>query len=331
MQNAEKKDILVCAEFVHQNELAKVTFELLSEACRLKKKLYNSKVILSCLGFDLNKEKIKQDVKDYGVDILVFAQHPNLKEYSSDLFDKVLFEIIEDKEPSIVLIAATNIGRDLAPSVACALDTGLTADCTKFDISENKTLLSTRPTFGGKLFATIECRNKVQMATARENVFPIEKTIQNQNLEIEEFRIKTNLGNSLIEVVKRIEEAFEQKSDLKDAKIVVSGGMGLKNKAGFEKLFAFAKKIGASVGASRKAVERKLIDPKYQIGQTGTSIRPNLYIAIGISGALQHVSGVCGCKRIIAVNNNPNAAIFDFANIGIVSDCFDFFEKMSKI
>ena len=221
------------------------------------------------------------------------------------------------------MIGATNQGRDLAPRVSAALGTGLTADCTGLDINEKGQLAATRPTFGGQLMATILCKTYPQMATVRPNVFKVNP--QDFYVETELISCPANISYlkknvELIDFKKTIESEI---NDLDSAEIIVAGGKGLKNEKGFELLRSFAQKIGATVGATRGAVEMGLAPASIQIGQTGKTVNPKVYIACGISGAIQHTVGMTGSEHIIAINNDENAPIFDIADTGIVGDIFE--------
>ena len=249
-----------------------------------------------------------------------------------------------------MLIGATNIGRDIAPRISGALGTGLTADCTNLDINEKGQLAATRPTFGGQLMATILCKTYPQMATVRPNVFKVNPIDNFVDTEFISRPINIDLNNNKVRIVefkKTIENVI---NELDSAEIIVAGGKGLKNAEGFKLINSlifssfisspimdlyitlkllkqFADKIGASVGATRVAVEMGLAPQSAQIGQTGRTVTPKIYIACGISGAIQHTVGMEGAQHIIAINNDENAPIFDIADTGIVGDFFEIIPK----
>ena len=232
--------------------------------------------------------------------------------------------LIEKYHPSIVLYGATNNGRDLAPRVACRLETGLTADCTELDIDEETGLLvSTRPTFGGNLMATILCPDhRPQMSTVRPGVFKKGTPDEGRTGEIvaEDVHIDpAQIRVSLVERVKEVAEAV----NLEEAEIIVSGGRGLKEEKGFDLIRELAGVLGATVGASRAAVDAGWISHVHQVGQTGKTVAPKLYIAVGISGAIQHLAGMSGSDTVVAINKDPDAPIFDVADYAVVGDLYE--------
>ena len=222
-----------------------------------------------------------------------------------------------------MLIGATNQGRDLAPRVAAALGTGLTADCTGLDINEKGQLAATRPTFGGQLMATILCKTFPQMATVRPNVFKVYREDSFVETEFVSCPVNISYVKNRVELLDFKKTVDTVINDLDSAEIIVAGGKGLKNEKGFELLNRFAQKIGATVGATRGAVELGLAPVSVQIGQTGKTVSPKVYIACGISGAIQHTVGMTGSEYIIAINNDEDAPIFDIADTGIVGDVFE--------
>ena len=231
-----------------------------------------------------------------------------------------------------MLIGATNQGRDLAPRISSSLHTGLTADCIELDINEKGLLAATRPTFGGELMATILCKNYPQMATVRPNVFKVHNV--NYHVNTEFIKKDTSILDSLtnhVEILEFKKTVENEINNLDNADIVVAGGMGLKNEKGFELLQKFAHKIGGIVGATRPAVENGLAPHSVQIGQTGKTVRPKIYIACGISGAIQHTVGMDKAEHIIAINNDPDAPIFDIADTGIVGDFFEIIPKYLEL
>lgn len=266
---------------------------------------------------------LEKELFEYGADKVYVADHQTLGNYRTDAYTKVIFDAITQYKPEIVLLGATHIGRDLGPCLAVKANTGLTADCTKLEIDpEDKKIKQTRPAFGGNLMATIVCPNhRPQMSTVRPGVMSKleqqpgrtgEVVSLSVNLKEEEIRTK------VIEIVKSVKEMVS----LTDAEVIVSGGMGLGKAEGFDLLKQLADKFGGVVAASRAAVDAGWIDHAYQVGQTGTTVKPKIYIACGISGAIQHVAGMQEAEQIIAINNNENAPIFEVADYGIVGDIY---------
>ena len=229
-----------------------------------------------------------------------------------------------------MLVGATNQGRDLAPRIASSLGTGLTADCTDLDINENGKLAATRPTFGGQLMATILCKTYPQMATVRPKVFKV--TPDDMFVQTEFINCPVNIDitsdkYSILDFQKTIDTNIDE---LDSAEIIVAGGKGLKNKEGFALLKKFANKIGGTIAASRGAVEMGIAPSNIQVGQTGKTVAPKIYIACGISGAIQHTIGMTGSEHIIAINNDDSAPIFEIADTGIVGDVFEILNEYLK-
>lgn len=316
-------NILLYAEVTKENYLHTVLFELANKAQELSKKLDNATVsaLLICkkgLG-----ELYKEAFINSGFDSVYIAEDNRLTHYSTELYSKVAIDIIKEIKPEIILIGATTQGRDLAPRISASLHTGLTADCTGLDINEKGQLAATRPTFGGKLMATILCRTLPQMATVRPKVF---KPASENIVKDTQFIYKTPEIDNIVKKVEFIEfvkNANSSINELDSADIIVAGGRGMKNAAGFELLKNFAEKIGGVVAASRGAVDMGLATADIQIGQTGKTVTPKLYIACGISGAIQHTIGMSESDKIIAINTDGNAPIFDISDCGIVGDVFE--------
>jgi electron transfer flavoprotein alpha subunit len=242
--------------------------------------------------------------------------------YTTDAYTKVICDLANSLKPEVILYGATYIGRDLAPRIAARMKTGLTADCTALDIDENGLLLQIRPAFGGNLIATIICpERRPQMATIRPGV--MKKALMDEGRRGEVIEIKPVIEEKDIrtEIISIIKEA-RQKVNLEEADIIVSGGRGVGGPEGFKLIEELAEVLGGVVGASRAAVEAGWIPSDHQVGQTGKTVRPKLYIACGISGAIQHIAGMGGAKTIVAINKNPDAPIFKIADYGIVGDLF---------
>lgn len=300
--------------------LQKVALELLGKGRELSEKL-GVKLKAVLVGYEV--EKLANTLIKHGADEVIVLENILLKNYTTDGYTNAIEKIAIERKPEIILIGATNIGRDLGPRLAARLKTGLTADCTGLDIDENtKNLLMTRPAFGGNLMATIECPNhRPQMATVRPGVFPLpcpddrrEGRIEKIDVKIKEEEIRT--------VVEKIVKSLDEKIDITEAKVIVSGGRGIGNKEGFEMLKELAHLLGGVVGASRAAVDAGWIGKDHQVGQTGKTVRPKLYIACGISGAIQHLAGMQESEYIIAINKDENAPIMSIADLGIVGDVY---------
>lgn len=319
--NLEYKDIMVFCE-QRNGKLMQVASELLTEGKRLADKT-ECDVNALIIGNDVLP--LCDKIMSYGAKKIIIAENELLREYSTDAFTKVFCEAIEKYKPSIVLIGATSIGRDLAPRIAARIHTGLTADCISFEIDfEQGILLQTRPAFGGNLMATIVTKHhRPQIATVRPGVMEVkfcgdvnhEADVETLNVEIAEEDIRT-LVLDVVEVIK-------DKAALGQAEIIVSGGRGLGNATGFSLIEKLANSLGGVVGATRAAVDAGWIDHSFQVGQTGETVRPKLYIACGISGAVQHVVGMQKSDYIVAINKDPNAAIFNVADCGISGDLYE--------
>ena len=314
--------------FVEQEDgkLADVTLELCGKARELADKL-GVKVGAILPGY--NVADLAKTLYAYGADKVYLIDDPALARFTSAPYAYVINELINKYEPQIVLYGASPVGRDLAPRIASMTRSGLTADCTELQIgdvvdaktkAEYKNLLQQiRPAFGGNIVATIvNPLQWPQMATVREGVFPKKDADESRVGELVEEKIAIPADQLVVEVLERFIE--EKKVDLKGARIVVAGGGGLGSKENFKMLFELANALGGAVGASRAAVDSGYIDRDYQIGQTGTTVRPALYIAVGISGAVQHRVGMQDSAKIIAINNDPNAPIFSIAHYSIVGD-----------
>ncbi|WP_461246201.1 electron transfer flavoprotein subunit alpha/FixB family protein [Treponema sp. R6D11] len=318
----------------HEGKAAEVSLELVSKARELADKL---KVEVSAALFG---EKVSGEVSrlaSLGADRVYIAEDSHLKYYTPIPYSKLMNQVVEEYKPQIVLFGATTEGRDLAPRVASHLKVGLTADCTDLQIGDHTQkdteykdiLYQIRPAFGGNIIATIVSpEKKPQMATVREGVMRMAQP--NNSRKAETVKIKTSLGANdfLTEIIERVME--EKSVNLKGAQIIVAGGMGVGSKENFALIRELAQTLGAEVGASRAAVDQGFIGKEHQVGQTGTTVRPKLYIACGISGAIQHRAGMDGSARIIAINNDPEAPIFGVAHYGIVGDLNEVIPKMIK-
>lgn len=316
----ESKNLWVVVE-TEEGAAKNVGYELLSVGRTLADKLGQQLVAL-VMGKEV--QGVAQTCIAYGADQVLLVEGDEYATYNTDAATYAVVTLIEKYHPSIVLYGATNNGRDLAPRVACRLETGLTADCTELDIDEETGLLvSTRPTFGGNLMATILCPDhRPQMSTVRPGVFKKGTPDEGRTGEIvaEDVHIDpAQIRVSLVERVKEVAEAV----NLEEAEIIVSGGRGLKEEKGFELIRELAGVLGATVGASRAAVDAGWISHVHQVGQTGKTVAPKLYIAVGISGAIQHLAGMSGSDTVVAINKDPDAPIFDVADYAVVGDLYE--------
>lgn len=318
MENINQyKNVWVYAE-QRNGVITPVVFELLGEGKKIAKET-GSELCAFIIGN--NVSSLANELIEYGAEKVYVAESPLLENYSTDGYSKVLCDGINEYKPEIVLYGATHIGRDLAPRIAARINTGLTADCTKLEVDpEDKKLRQTRPAFGGNLMATIVCPNhRPQMSTVRPGV--MEKAIRNKDnkgtiINVNLKLVKEDIRTIVVEVIKHKKDMVS----LTDADVIVSGGKGLGSADGFKILKQLADVLGGTVGASRAAVDAGWIDPANQVGQTGTTVKPKIYFACGISGAIQHLAGMSDSDTIIAINKNPMAPIFDVANYGIVGD-----------
>ncbi|MGI6216784.1 MAG: electron transfer flavoprotein subunit alpha/FixB family protein [Coriobacteriales bacterium] len=302
-------------------ELLGVALELLGEGRRLADELG---VELSTLLIGHNVEGLAQTLIEHGADRVYLADDPVFEQYRNDPYAKVFYETIEDFLPEIVLVGATHNGRDLAPSVAAMLETGLTADCTALSINDDHNLVQTRPAFGGNLMAEILTANhRPQMATVRPGVMDKAKADPDHKGEVVKLNVNVSPDEIRAKIISQSRDVAS-KVALTDADVIVAGGMGLGSADGFELLQKLADEFSNStIAASRACVDAGWIDHSYQVGQTGATVKPNIYFACGISGMIQHVSGMKESKRIVAINNNPEADIFDIADYGIVGDLYE--------
>lgn len=316
-QLKDYKNVWVFAE-QRQGKLMGVAIELLGEGKKLAKEI-GCDLCAIVIGKDMSN--VVDEVVAYGADKVYVADNALLENYTTDGYAKVIVKAINGIKPEIVLFGATHIGRDLAPRIASRLDTGLTADCTKLEIDpEDKKLKQTRPAFGGNIMATIICPDhRPQMSTVRPGVMDKAHKDEARKGEIINLEVtlkEEDIRTKVIEIVKSDKNLVS----LTDAKVIVSGGLGIGGAEKFEMLEELAGLLGGVVGASRAAVDAGWIDQCHQVGQTGTTVKPNLYIACGISGAIQHLAGMQTSDIIVAINKNENAPIFDVADYGIVGD-----------
>lgn len=306
------------------NKPADVSLELLSKGRRLAQELQGS---LKAIVIGSKVENIAKETFRFGASEVLLVDHPDLEQYRTMPYSRILNELVDKHKPGIILFGATIVGRDIAPRVASHTKSGLTADCTDLQISDVKylrdefknQLLQIRPAFGGNIIATIISPEvTTQMATVREGVMrlePLDSPVEGKITRIEFIPTEWD------EMIKIIEQhRQESKVNLKGASIIVAGGYGLGSKANFKLITELANTIGAEVAGSRAAVDAGFITTDRQVGQTGVTVRPKLYIAVGISGAIQHRAGMQESNKIMAINSDPDAPIFGVAHYGIVGD-----------
>jgi electron transfer flavoprotein alpha subunit len=306
--------------YVEQREgtIQKVSLELISKGRQIADELdVELKAAVLCQGLKTDPMQLIE----LGCDEVILVENPMLEPYTTEPYTKALTEIVQAHKPEIVLIGATTIGRDLAPRVSARLDTGLTADCTKLDVDmENRNLLMTRPAFGGNIMATIVCPNhRPQMSTVRPGVMQLAELNAERTGKITNFEVALNAADQHVEVLEVVKED-KKKVNIEDAHILISGGRGIGSPDAFVSLDALADKLGGSISASRAVVDAGWIDRSHQVGQTGKTVRPDLYFACGISGAIQHLAGMEESEFIIAINKDETAPIFDVAGLSIVGD-----------
>jgi electron transfer flavoprotein alpha subunit len=317
-----------------KNKIAEISLELLGKGRHLADKL---DAVLAAIIIGKKVSELPSSLIAHGADKVYLAQHEQLDSYNTLPYTKVLVDLISRFKPEIFLLGATALGRDLAPRVASHLKVGITADCTEFTIDHytetlskqryKNILMQIRPAFGGNIIATIVSpKTRPQMATVREGVMralPPDATRKGEVISLEPELAKEDFKLQVLE-----RKAVEKKVNLKTAGIIVAGGAGVGSKENFQLIFKLASCLGAAVGASRAAVDGAFIHHDHQIGQTGTTVRPRLYIACGISGAVQHRAGMSESNKIIAINPDPEAPIFEIAHYGIVGDLKEVIPKM---
>ncbi len=319
MEN-EYKNVYIFAE-QRGGVIQNVAYELLGKANDLAAVL-GHKVVALLLGENI-KDKA-QDLVEMGADEVIVVDRPELKDYLTEQYTQAIYQIVQERHPQIILFGATTIGRDLAPRLACQLNSGLVADCTKLTIEPDKDgkleFYSTRPAFGGNLMATIVCpTSRPQMSTVRPGVMQKRQREVGRKGIISSFEPKFDTSKFKVRI---LETKMNDKkvADISNAKILISGGRGVHDAEGFKKLQALADVMGGMVSSSRAMVDAGVMDHAYQVGQTGKTVRPNLYMACGISGAIQHLAGMEESDFIVAINKDKYAPIFSVADLGIVGD-----------
>lgn len=324
----EYKGVYVFAQQV-DNELSGIAFELLGKAKDLAKDL-DTDVAAVLIGSEV--KNLADELAAYGADKVIVVDDPELKEYRTEPYTHALASVINEYKPEIMLVGATAIGRDLGPRVSARVATGLTADCTVLEIGDfplaaipgreqkHNQLLMTRPAFGGNTIATIACPdNRPQMATVRPGVMQAIDKIEGAKAEVIEFNPGFTPDNKYVEIMEVVKSVTDV-VDIMDANILVSGGRGVGSPENFKILEDLAEVIGGEVSCSRAVVDAGWKPRDIQVGQTGKTVRPNVYFAIGISGAIQHVAGMEEADIIVAINKDDTAPIFDVADYGIVGD-----------
>lgn len=335
---AKYKGVYIYAQQV-DGELSNIAFELLGKAKELAADL-STDVTAVLIGSDV--KGLTDKLAEYGADKVIVVDDPELKEYRTEPYAHALASVINEYKPEIVLVGATAIGRDLGPRVSARVATGLTADCTVLEIGDfplqpipgqeqkHNQLLMTRPAFGGNTIATIACPdNRPQMATVRPGVMQKLDPVAGAKAEVIEYNPGFTPNNKYVEILEVVKEISDV-VDIQDAKILVSGGRGVGSPENFKLLDDLAAAIGGTVSCSRAVVDSGWKPKEMQVGQTGKTVRPNVYFAIGISGAIQHTAGMEESDIIIAINKDETAPIFDVADYGIVGDLNKIVPKLTE-
>jgi len=323
------KNVLVICE-QRDGVLQKVSLELIGKGKDLAEQLGQETIAL-IMGDNITN--LAQTLINYGADKVIYVDDPILKDFMTEPYTKAATAVLRELDPEIVLVGATSIGRDLAPRIAARIKTGLTADCTSLEIDEQnekgeRLLLMTRPAFGGNIMATIICpEHRPQMATVRPGVM-IAKDAINHTGEITKFDVQFDPSDANVEILETI-KIVKKNRDITEAKVLVSGGRGVGKAENFAALKELADVFNGEVSASRAAVDAGMTEKDRQVGQTGKTVRPDIYFACGISGAIQHVAGMEEAELIIAINKNAEAPIFEVADVGIVGDLNRILPKLS--
>ena len=328
MSLEQYKGVYIYAQQV-DNKISSIAFELIGKAKELAADL-NTEVTAVLLGS--NVKELATELAEYGADKVIVVDDPALEVYRTEPYAHALASVINEYKPEIMLVGATAIGRDLGPTVSARVATGLTADCTVLEIGDfplvpregqeqkHNQLLMTRPAFGGNTIATIACPNhRPQMATVRPGVMQKLPREAGRKAEVIDYNPGFVENNRWVEIL-NVVKAVGSVENIMDAKVLVSGGRGVGSKENFAMLQDLADALGGMVSCSRAVVENGWLAPDYQVGQTGKTVRPNIYFAIGISGAIQHVAGMEESDLIIAINKDEDAPIFDVADYGLVGD-----------
>lgn len=317
---SDYKNIWVFIETAN-GEAKNVGLELLNEGKRLAQAKQEN-VVAVVIGN--NNDAVVKTAIAYGADQVIDVEGEEYKDFNTDSYANVMIQLVEKYCPATILVGATNNGRDVASRTATRLRTGLTADCTGLDINEDGLVAWTRPAFGGNLMATILCpETKPEMGTVRPGVFKKAGPDASRTAEVIKEKIKTSAEMIRTKIVDIIKAVGSEGVKLEEAEVIVSGGRGLEKPENFALLQELADVFGGAVGASRAAVDAGWIPVQKQVGQTGKTVGPKIYIAVGISGAVQHLVGISSSETIIAINSDPDAPIFDMADYGLVGDLFE--------
>jgi len=333
MNIADYKNVWVYIEHAY-GETKNVGLELLNQA-RVLADANQEKVVAVVIGKEI--DTVVKSAIAYGAEEVLLVEGDEYKDYTTDAYTNAMVKLVEKYKPSVLLIGASNNGRDLGPRVAARLKTGLTADCTGLAVSEEtKDVAWTRPAFGGNLMATIFCSDtRPQMGTVRPGVFKKAEPDTGRTAPITKEEIHTPAETILTKVVDLIKAVSDSGVKIEEADIIVSGGRGMGKPENFALLKELANLLGGAVGASRAAVDAGWMSPLQQVGQTGKTVSPKIYFACGISGAIQHLAGMSASDVIVAINKDPEAPIFDAADYGIVADLFEvvpvLIEEIKKI
>ena len=333
LKTGKEKDLWVYVEH-YKGKPVHVVYELLGECRKLADKAHER---LCAVLITDDRRDVPADLFHHGADVVYVCEDPKFADYSTDLYTNAFVEMVHEFQPSAVFVGATNDGRDFGPRVAARVNTGLCADCTILDIEENGLMHWTRPAAGGNIMATILCKeHRPQMGTCRPKTFKALPPDMSRTGEIIEYKVKNQVEDR-VKVLRRDPVVVEGEMAIDDAPYVCSGGRGMKAKENFKLLQDLAHVIGGAVGGSRAAVDAGWIDHDRQIGQTGTTVRPKVYIACGISGAIQHVAGMKESGIIISINNDPNAPINQIADYiingtieEVVPKLIKYYKKNSK-
>ena len=340
-QIAQYKGVFVFAQQV-DNKVSGIAYELLGKAKELAESLETKEVTAVLIGSDV--KSLADNLAEYGADKVIVVDDPELKEYRTEPYAHALSSVINEFKPEIVLVGATAIGRDLGPTVSARVETGLTADCTVLNIGDfplqpipgkedeqlHGQLLMTRPAFGGNTIATIACPdNRPQMATVRPGVMQKLQPKKGAKAEVIEYNPGFTVNDRYV-TIKEVVKAVSNVKDIMDAKILVSGGRGVGSPENFKILEDLAEALGGQVSCSRAVVDAGWKPKDMQVGQTGKTVRPNLYVAVGISGAIQHVAGMEEADVIVAINKDEDAPIFDVADYGVVGDLNKIVPKLTE-
>lgn len=336
MAKTKYEGVYIYAQQV-DNKIDKISFELIGKAKDLAKDL-KTEVTAILLGYKV--KDLAEELGKYGADKVIVVDDKELEVYRTEPYTQALTAVVNKYKPEILLVGATAIGRDLGPRVSARVGTGLTADCTMLEIGDfplvegpnqkHNQLLMTRPAFGGNTIATIACPDhRPQMATVRPGVMEAIKPVKKSKAEIIDFKVKLEKNNCYVEILD-IVHAVNDIADIQDAKILVSGGRGVGSPENFKLLEDLAEALGGQVSCSRAVVDSGWKPKDMQVGQTGKTVRPKVYFAIGISGAIQHVAGMEEADLIIAINKDETAPIFDVADYGVVGDLNKIVPELTK-